>query len=50
MKRNWIGSTVLLLAVAGTGTGLAVWKYESVQAAIAAAANQPEPPGSTLKV
>lgn len=43
MRHNWIGSAVLLLAVVGIGTGLAVWKYESVQAAIAAAANQPEP-------
>ena len=43
MSRYWIYSAVLLLAVAGIGAGLAVWKYASVQAAMAAAANQPEP-------
>ena len=43
MKRNWIGSVVLLLIVIGIGAGLAAWKYAAVQAAMAAAANLPEP-------
>ena len=43
MKRNIIGSVVLLLVVAGIGAGLAAWKYTTVRAAMAAAANQPEP-------
>lgn len=43
MRHKWIGSAVLLLAVVGAGSGLAAWKYAAVQAAIAAASNQPEP-------
>lgn len=42
MKRNIIGSAVLLLVVAGIGAGLAVWKYSTIRAAMAAAANQSE--------
>lgn len=40
--RSWIGSTVLLAALAGTGAGLAAWKQETTRQADAAAANQPE--------
>lgn len=43
MRHKWIGSAVLLLTVVGIGSGLAAWKYTTVRAAIAAAANQPEP-------
>lgn len=43
MKRNIIGSAVLLLIVIGIVAGLALWKYTTIQAAMAAAANQPEP-------
>jgi membrane fusion protein, multidrug efflux system len=43
MKRHWIGPTVLLVTVVGTGAGLAAWKYASMQETHAAAANQPEP-------
>jgi membrane fusion protein (multidrug efflux system) len=42
-RRGSIASAVLLLAVLGTGGGLAVWKYSSIKEADAAAANQPEP-------
>jgi membrane fusion protein (multidrug efflux system) len=38
-----MGSAVLLLVVAAIGAGLAAWKYASVQSAVAAATNQPEP-------
>jgi membrane fusion protein, multidrug efflux system len=41
--RAWIGSTLLLATVIGTGGSLATWKYASIQEANAAAANQPEP-------
>ncbi|TDR44876.1 membrane fusion protein (multidrug efflux system) [Tahibacter aquaticus] len=40
---RWIAPTLLLSALAATGGGLALWKYSSVQAAVAAAADQPEP-------
>jgi membrane fusion protein (multidrug efflux system) len=40
---RWLGSIVLLLAVVGAGAGLVGWKRESLQAAAAASANQPEP-------
>jgi len=43
MTRRWLGSGLLLLTIAGIGAGLAAWKYASVQAELAAAANQPEP-------
>jgi len=41
--RNWIASAVLLLAIGGAGSGLAVWKIDSIATANAAAASQPEP-------
>lgn len=47
-RRSWIGSSLLLLAVAGTGVGLAAWKYGSIQASDAASANQPEPMETVL--
>jgi len=50
MIHKLIGSTVLLLTVIGIGSGLAAWKYVSIQAAIAAAANQPEPVESVTAV
>lgn len=43
MTRGWIGSSVLLLVVLATGMGLAAWKFSSIAAADAEAANQPEP-------
>jgi membrane fusion protein (multidrug efflux system) len=42
-RRGSIGSAVLVLAVLGTGGGLAFWKYNSIKQADAAAAHQPEP-------
>ncbi|MBA2490799.1 MAG: efflux RND transporter periplasmic adaptor subunit [Gammaproteobacteria bacterium] len=39
----WIGSALLLVTVTGIGAGLAAWKYDAMQAADAASANQPEP-------
>lgn len=42
-RRGWIGSSLLLVAVVGTGGGLAAWKYASIEKANAASANQPEP-------
>lgn len=42
-RRNWIGSVLLLTLVLLVGIGLAAWKYESVQDAVAASANQAEP-------
>jgi membrane fusion protein, multidrug efflux system len=42
-RRGWIGSVLLLVAVGGTGGGLAAWKYASIQQANAASARQPEP-------
>jgi membrane fusion protein (multidrug efflux system) len=42
-RRGWIGSLLLLVAVVGTGGGLAAWKYASTQEADLAAAKQPEP-------
>jgi len=42
-RRGWIGSFLLLIAVVSVGVGLAAWKYTSIQAAVAASANQPEP-------
>jgi len=42
-RQGWIGSIVLLSAVAGIGFGLAAWKRASLHAAGVAAANQPEP-------
>jgi RND family efflux transporter MFP subunit len=41
--RGWAGSTVLLLAIAVTGGGLAAWKSASLKSADEAAASQPEP-------
>ena len=40
---RWIAPALLLSALVATGGGLALWKYSSVQAAVAAAADQPEP-------
>ncbi len=42
-RHNWIGSIFLVLFVLLLGVGLAAWKYDSIQAEQAAAANQPEP-------
>ena len=42
-RRGWIGSSLLLVTVVGTGGSLAAWKYASIQEADAASANQPEP-------
>jgi membrane fusion protein, multidrug efflux system len=43
MKRRWIGSLLLIVAVVSVGVGLAAWKYASIQKSYAASANQPEP-------
>jgi len=43
MNRGWIGSSLLLLIVAGCAIGLAAWKRSSLRAADRAAAAQPEP-------
>ena len=50
MNRSLIASAILLLAVAGIGAGLAAWKYASLRAVLAAAANQPEPVESVTAV
>jgi membrane fusion protein (multidrug efflux system) len=42
-RRSWIGSSLLLVTVVSVGVGLATWKYTSIQGAVAASANQPEP-------
>ncbi|MFH0351974.1 MAG: efflux RND transporter periplasmic adaptor subunit [Chromatiales bacterium] len=42
-RRGWIGSSLLLVTVVGTGVALAAWKHASIQEANAASANQPEP-------
>lgn len=42
-RRAWIGPSLVLLTVVGTGGGLAAWKYASIQEANATSANQPEP-------
>ncbi|WP_447600351.1 efflux RND transporter periplasmic adaptor subunit [Nitrospira sp. Nam80] len=42
-RRNWIGSSLLLLVVIACGAGLAAWKYLSIQSSHAASAHQPEP-------
>ncbi len=42
-RRGWIGSSLLLVTVVGTGVALAAWKQASIQEANAASANQPEP-------
>jgi membrane fusion protein (multidrug efflux system) len=42
-RRAWIASVLLLVTVAGTGAGLAAWKYAAMRAADAASASQPEP-------
>lgn len=41
-RHTWIGSSLLLLSVLGTGGGLAFWKLGSLEAQAAAAAQQPE--------
>jgi membrane fusion protein (multidrug efflux system) len=40
--RGWIGSGVVLAAVAGVAVGLAVWKKKAIETAIAASADRPE--------
>ncbi|HJR74415.1 MAG TPA: efflux RND transporter periplasmic adaptor subunit [Luteimonas sp.] len=47
-RRHQIASVVLLAAVAALGLGLGIWKYASLRAAEAAAANQPEPAETVL--
>src|SRR5262245_15223961 len=42
-SRGWIGSSLLLLSVAGAAVDLVGWKQTSMQEADAAAAKQPEP-------
>jgi membrane fusion protein (multidrug efflux system) len=42
-RRGWIASSLLLASVIATGGALAAWKFTSLKAASAAAANQPEP-------
>lgn len=42
-RRSWIGSSLLLVTVVSVGIGLSAWKYTSIQATVAASANQPEP-------
>ena len=42
-RRGWIGSFLLLAAVAGVGAGLMAWKQTSIKEAAAASAKQPEP-------
>ena len=48
MRRGWIGSSLLLIVVLGTGAGLAAWKLASIQAAEAESARQPEPVESVV--
>ncbi len=48
IRRGWIGSFLLLVALVGTGGGLAAWKYASIQEANFASANQPEPMESVM--
>ncbi len=44
MRRiSWIGSSFLLVALAGIASGLAAWKRASIEADHAASLNQPEP-------
>lgn len=42
-RRASIGSSLLLVAAVGAGASLAAWKYASIQEAVAASANPPEP-------
>lgn len=42
-RRGWIGSGLLIGTIVVTAAILAAWKHSSLQAAEAAAANQPEP-------
>jgi membrane fusion protein (multidrug efflux system) len=48
IRRGWIGSFLLLVALVGTGGSLAAWKYASIQEANFASANQPEPMESVM--
>jgi len=41
--RGWIGAGVLLAGLAGVAFALVLWKKKTIEAAIAASANQPEP-------
>src|SRR5215471_1966149 len=43
MRRSWIGSSLLVAGVLGTGVSLAVWKVSSIEASQAGFAHQPEP-------
>ncbi|MGH6689775.1 MAG: efflux RND transporter periplasmic adaptor subunit [Gammaproteobacteria bacterium] len=47
-RRDWIGSSLLLVMVVAAGVGLAAWKHESIQETHAASANQPEPMESVM--
>ncbi len=42
-RRGWVGSVALLAATLAAAGSLTAWKYSALQAAQAAAANQPEP-------
>jgi len=42
-RRGWIGSSLLLVTVVGTGVVLAAWKHASINEVNAISANQPEP-------
>ncbi len=42
-SRGWIGSTLLLVILIGTGAALAAWKFKSLRAQEVASASQPEP-------
>ncbi len=43
MSRRWVGSSLLLVMLLGSGAALAAWKIASIEAADARAASQPEP-------
>src|ERR1041384_2691580 len=43
MRRSWIGSSLLIAGVLGTGISLAIWKRASIEASDAGFASQPEP-------
>lgn len=42
-RRGWIGTVLLFVVVVAIAALLAAWKYTSIQQAIAASADQPEP-------
>ncbi len=47
-RRGWFGSVLLVTIILSIGTGLGLWKYESIQAGIEASASQPEPMESVM--